>query len=61
MYAFIVSILLYMFPPQVVAKMIVTLFNKLAKSTKWTKVDDELAKIVEDGVNGGKKGDGQGG
>lgn len=61
MYSFIISVLLYMFPPKVVAKMIVVLFNKLAESTKWTNVDDKLAKVVEEGVLGENKDDGQGG
>jgi hypothetical protein len=61
MYAFAVSVLLYLFPPQVVAKLIVALFKRLAKSTRWTTVDDELAGIVEKSVTKEASDDGQGG
>lgn len=51
MHAFIVSVLLYMFPPQTVAKLIVVLFKKLASSTEWTKVDDDLVAVIEKKVS----------
>ena len=60
MHAFLVSVFLFMFPPQTVAKMIVVLFRKLAKSTKWTTVDDDLADVVEKGVTKEASNDGQG-
>ena len=61
MYPFIVSILLYMFPPKVVAKMLIVIFKRLAENTRWTKVDDTLVKIVEKSLTEEVKDDGQGG
>lgn len=55
MYSFAVSVLLYLFPPKVVAKLIVVLFEKLAVSTKWTKVDDKLVAVIKDHVGGENK------
>lgn len=50
MHAFIISVFLYMFPPQVVAKLIIILFDRLAKCTKWTTIDDEFSKVVKDKI-----------
>lgn len=45
--ALVIAVLLYLFPKEVVAEMILVLLRKLAKSTDWTEVDDELVAVVE--------------
>jgi hypothetical protein len=50
--ALVVGLLLYMFPKEVLAKMLLLLMKKLAVSTEWTEVDDELVKILEDRLKG---------
>lgn len=45
--ALIIAVLLYLFPKEVLAEMILVLLRKLAKSTEWTEVDDELVAVVE--------------
>lgn len=57
MYAIAVSTLLYLFPPKVIAKLLVVLMRRLATLSSWTKVDDELVDILEERV---KVDDGQG-
>lgn len=47
-YKYGIGLVAYMFPPQVVAKIAVMLFKKVAEKTPWTDADDELAKILED-------------
>ena len=42
MYSLAVSVLLYLFPPKVIAKFLVVLIRRLASLSSWTKVDDEL-------------------
>lgn len=51
--AFLVAVLLYLFPKEVVAKFIVILFKKLASMTEWTQVDDDMAKAMEETIFGG--------
>lgn len=45
--ALIVAVLLYLFPKEVVAKMLLVLFRRMAKSTEWTTIDDEFVAILE--------------
>jgi hypothetical protein len=45
--AFLVALIIYLFPKEVVAKMILVLFRRLAKSTEWTTIDDDLVAILE--------------
>lgn len=45
--ALIIAVLLYLFPKEVLAEMILVLLRKLSKSTEWTEVDDELVAVVE--------------
>lgn len=45
--ALVIAVLLYLFPKEVVAEMLLVLLRKLAKSTDWTEVDDELVAVVE--------------
>lgn len=47
-YNLAISVLVYLFPTRVVAKVIVMLFKKIAKKTKWTTTDDELVAILEE-------------
>ena len=58
MYAIAVSTLLYLFPPKVIAKLLVVLMRRLATLSSWTKVDDEFVGILEERV---REDDGQGG
>lgn len=51
-YKYVIGIIAYMFPPEVVAKVAVMLFKKVASKTTWTDADDELAKILEDRLKG---------
>ena len=44
--AFVVALLIYLFPKEVVAEMLVVLFKKLAKATTWTTTDDELVEVL---------------
>lgn len=44
--AFVVALLIYLFPKEVVAEMLVILFRKLAKATTWTDTDDELVAVL---------------
>lgn len=44
--AFVVALLIYLFPKEVVAEMLIVLFKKLAASTTWTTTDDELVEIL---------------
>lgn len=55
--AFLVGLLLYMFPYEVVAKMLIILFRKLADATQWTEVDNQLVAVLEQrfGVNQDEK------
>lgn len=46
--ALIVAVLLYLFPKEVIAKMLLILFKRLAASTEWTTIDDEFVKVLED-------------
>ena len=46
--ALLVGVLLYLFPKEVVARMLLVLLKRLAASTHWTEIDDELVKVVED-------------
>lgn len=45
--AIVISVILYLFPKEVIARMLLVLFRRLAKSTEWTTVDDELVSILE--------------
>ena len=45
--AFALALVIYMFPKEVVAEMLLVLFRRMAKSTKWTTVDDDLVGILE--------------
>lgn len=45
--ALIIAVLLYLFPKEVLAEILLVLLRKLAKSTEWTEVDDELVAVVE--------------
>ena len=45
--AFALALVIYMFPKEVIAKMLLVLFRRMAKSSKWTTVDDELVVILE--------------
>ena len=58
MYALAVSVLLYLFPPKVIAKLLVVLMRRLATLSSWTKVDDDFVDILEERV---REDDGQGG
>ena len=53
--AFVLALVIYMFPKEVVAKMLLVLFRRMAKSTKWTTVDDELVAILEGYLKGEAK------
>lgn len=44
---FVVGLLAYMFPYEVLAKIIVLLLEKLAKATHFTKVDDNIVEIMK--------------
>ena len=44
--AFVVALLLYLFPKEVVAEMLVVLFKRLAQATTWTTADDELVSVL---------------
>ncbi len=44
--AFIVALLIYLFPKEVVAEMLVVLFKRLASATTWTTADDELVEVL---------------
>lgn len=44
--AFIVALLIYLFPKEVVAEMLVVLFKRLASATTWTTTDDELVEVL---------------
>lgn len=57
MYPFIVSVVLYLFPPKVIAKFLVILMGRLAKSTYWTKVDDEFVAVLEARLSEGAAND----
>lgn len=45
--AFLAALIFYLFPKEVVARMLLVLFRRLAKSTKWTTIDDEFLLILE--------------
>lgn len=45
--AFVLALVIYLFPKEVVAKMLLVLFRRMAKSTKWTTIDDEFVTILE--------------
>lgn len=44
---FVVGLLAYMFPYEVLAKIIVLLLERLAKATTFTKVDDKVVNIMK--------------
>lgn len=44
--AFVVALLIYLFPKEVVAEMLVVLFKRLAQATTWTTADDELVDVL---------------
>lgn len=46
--AFLVGLILYMFSYEVVAKMLVILFKRLADATTWTEVDNDLVRVLEE-------------
>ncbi len=45
---FLVGLISYMFPYEVVAKILVMLFDKLAKATTFTDFDDKVVKVLKD-------------
>ena len=45
----VLSFLVYLFPKQVVAQVVVNVLGKLAQRTENT-IDDEIVKIVSDGL-----------
>ncbi len=47
---FVIGLLLFMFPYDVIVKLVLVLLKRLSQSTRNT-VDDELVKVLEDKFN----------
>lgn len=45
--ALVAALLVYLFPKEVLAKLLLILFRRLAKCTKWTTIDDEFLAVME--------------
>ena len=45
---FVVGLLAYMFPYEVIAKIIVLLLERLAKATTFTQVDDSVVAVMKE-------------
>ena len=45
-YKYGIGLIAYMFPPEVVAKIAVTLFKEVASKTTWTDADDKLSNLT---------------
>ena len=45
---YLAGLLMYLFPYEVVAKMLVILLRKLASATTWTDTDDKLVAVLEE-------------